>query len=142
LAQINSKLIGSSRFLYYYISNTMSIQTKKCLDLMEARSVPAFQDELDVFGLNEEQLAMWKNQEDLSPYDIVDKPKHYMLFGGEKETIDLLRDRLSHEELRGYLKGNMIKYLMRAGKKSDGEFQDICKMGKYVEMYKGEFADG
>lgn len=92
--------------------------------------------------LTKEELDKWRTEVDSQHYDVVSKPKHYMLFGGEKEVIDLIRDRLSPEELRGYLKGNMIKYLMRAGKKSDGELQDLSKLGQYVEMYKGESADG
>lgn len=48
----------------------------------------------------------------------VDHPEHY---GGEDdpyEVIKVLKAKLSPEELRGFCKGNALKYLMRAGKKS------------------------
>ena len=60
-------------------------------------------------------------------------PKHYELFNGEKQVIDLIRDRLSPEEFIGYLKGNMIKYHMRHEKKNG--LEDIRKLKQYTEWY-------
>ena len=65
-------------------------------------------------------------------YDPVDNPAHYQLFGGEKEVIDLIRDRLSYDEFFGYIKGNAIKYHMRMGLKDD-IVQDAKKLAKYIE---------
>lgn len=41
----------------------------------------------------------------------VDHPNHYN--HGGKETIDVLKDFLTEEEFKGFLKGNVIKYMHR-----------------------------
>lgn len=160
---VQGSLHNSSKYLYDYdFPNTMSIKETWLGMLTDAKN-PVIEgytfdehrdawikdmDDIKYFKpgsaleLTKEELDMWRVQVDSPSYDEVSKPEHYMLFDGKKEVIDLIRDRLSPEELRGYLKGNMIKYLMRAGKKSDGELQDLSKLGQYVEMYKGEVSDG
>lgn len=55
--------------------------------------------------------------------DMVNHPPHY---GGKVETIDYLEDKLTHEEFVGYLKGNVLKYMSRLGKK-DKPVQDAKK---------------
>ena len=57
--------------------------------------------------------------------DDVNNPQHYMLFP-DREVIELMRHELTNAEFRGYLKGNILKYRMRAGKKDDLE-KDIKK---------------
>ena len=42
-------------------------------------------------------------------------PDHYKV--GGIETIDFIKAKLSHEEFKGYLKGNMLKYISRAESK-------------------------
>lgn len=61
--------------------------------------------------------------------DVVNRPNHYQLFGN-LEVIDAIRELLTPEEFRGYLKGNVLKYRLRAGKKDNVE-QDIKKALKY-----------
>lgn len=46
-----------------------------------------------------------------------DKSTYYDV--GGIETIDIIKAKLSPEEFRGFLKGNAIKYLCRAGHKGD-----------------------
>ena len=78
-------------------------------------------------------LDIWKDEElEVVDYDAVDNPSHYMLFDGDIEVIDLVQDRLTEEEFLGYLKGNMIKYHMRAGHKGNLT-QDLQKLRKYTE---------
>tara|TARA_R110002020_G_C16258369_1_gene770304 strand:- start:268 stop:492 length:225 start_codon:yes stop_codon:yes gene_type:complete len=43
--------------------------------------------------------------------DIVNKPKHYNQYG--TECIDYIRASMSDLEFKGYLKGNVEKYLWR-----------------------------
>lgn len=43
-------------------------------------------------------------------------PSYYTLPDG-KQSIDVLKERLTTDEFRGFLKGNKIKYDSRAGKK-------------------------
>lgn len=45
----------------------------------------------------------------------VNHPPHYT--DGGIETIDFIQAKMSAEETRGFLKGNVLKYLSRAGKK-------------------------
>lgn len=47
--------------------------------------------------------------------DLVNAPPHHLI--GGIETIDFLRAKLSAAEFRGYLKGNVLKYVAREGHK-------------------------
>lgn len=51
-------------------------------------------------------------------YDEISKPSHYQLFP-DREAIGLVQHELSRSEYVGYLKGNILKYRLRAGKKDD-----------------------
>jgi hypothetical protein len=61
--------------------------------------------------------------------DLVNHPDHYK--SGGIEVIDFMKAKLTPEEFKGYLKGNTIKYLSRAGKKDD-EIQDFKKAQWYL----------
>lgn len=72
--------------------------------------------------------------------DIVNHPKHYM---GRKgiETINFIENSISEDEFKGYLKGNIIKYISRSGKKTN-YIEDLEKakwyINKLVEVLKNE----
>jgi len=66
--------------------------------------------------------------------DVVNEPNHYKLFG-TVEVIDIIKELLTEEEFRGYLKGNCLKYRLRAGKKDNVE-QDIAKAMRYEQWLK------
>jgi hypothetical protein len=61
--------------------------------------------------------------------DVVNHPSHYC--HGGIETIDYMRAKLTDEQYIGYLKGNLIKYVSRAGLKHD-EVEDIEKAQWYL----------
>tara|TARA_R110002020_G_scaffold475368_1_gene709764 strand:- start:544 stop:828 length:285 start_codon:yes stop_codon:yes gene_type:complete len=74
--------------------------------------------------------------------DLVNSPKHYMLFADGMEPFDVIRKTLTPEEYIGFLKGNILKYRLRAGKKGDAS---ICiaksdwyanKLAEFVESQK------
>lgn len=66
--------------------------------------------------------------------DAVNHPSHYDLFAdGSLETVDAIQKLLTPEEYAGYLKGNILKYRLRAGNKDD-TLQDIAKAKKYNEF--------
>lgn len=71
--------------------------------------------------------------------DLVNNPPHYT--AGGIETIDYIKAKLTPEEFIGYLKGNVIKYTSRAGKKDD-VVQDLEKaqwyMNRQIKALKGE----
>ena len=51
--------------------------------------------------------------------DNVNHPAHYV--SGGIECIDALKAQMTHEEFRGYLKGNVLKYLWRERQKGNIE---------------------
>ena len=59
--------------------------------------------------------------------DIVNKPIHYTV--GGYEAIDTIRAKMTPEEYRGYCKGNIMKYLMRANYK--GHHDQDCRKAEY-----------
>ena len=76
----------------------------------------------------------------MSKEDLVNNPKHYDLFADGTKSFDVIRQALSPEEYVGFLKGNILKYRLRAGKKGDAS---ICidkanwyadKLGVYMEI--------
>ena len=80
---------------------------------------PNFIDSVPLVG---ETLAML-------PPDMVNSPPHYKI--GGIETIDYIQAKLTPEEFRGYLKGNVLKYTSRAEYKEDAG-KDVDKMVWYA----------
>lgn len=69
--------------------------------------------------------------------DMVNQPPHYA--DRKFETIDVLKDSMTPEEFRGFLKGNALKYLSREGRKPGAE-EDLGKAQWYLDRLK-EFDD-
>ena len=65
--------------------------------------------------------------------DDINRPDHYMV--GGFEAIDVIKAKLTPEEYRGYLKGNALKYLMRANYKLDHD-KDCAKAEYYTTKLK------
>lgn len=63
--------------------------------------------------------------------DTVKSPSHYTQ--GEIETIDFIQDKLTREEFKGYIKGNVIKYVTREALK--GKTEDLQKAEWYLHFY-------
>lgn len=61
-------------------------------------------------------------------------PEHYK--HQSKETIEILKDTLSPEEFRGFLKGNVIKYLTRYEHKNG--LEDLKKAEWYLRRLTDE----
>ena len=60
---------------------------------------------------------------------LVKNPSHYKIGlkdGREIEVVDIIKAVLTEEEFKGFIKGNAIKYILRAGKKGN-EHQDLMK---------------
>ena len=78
-----------------------------------------------------------KRAEEVSPVDLsqVDHPSHYNQ--GKIECIEALRECLTPEEFRGFLKGNTIKYLWRLNGK--GKPKEDAEKGRwYLDQLIGE----
>ena len=52
-------------------------------------------------------------------YDTVEKPEHYA--SGDVECIDAIKAAMTPEEFKGYLKGNVFKYVWRERQKGGEE---------------------
>ena len=64
--------------------------------------------------------------------DLIKSPSHYT--AGGIETIDFIRAKLTTEEFKGYCKGNIIKYISRAGKKKSSTMkEDLQKAETYLK---------
>jgi hypothetical protein len=64
--------------------------------------------------------------------DEINNPSHYNT--GSMETIDLLRESLSHEQFVGYLRGNVFKYISRYHHKhAENPVKDLKKARWYLD---------
>ena len=62
----------------------------------------------------------------------VDHPSHYN--HGGKETIEILKDFLTEDEFKGFLKGNVLKYMHRY--KFKNGIEDLNKASWYLDKLK------
>jgi hypothetical protein len=60
--------------------------------------------------------------------DVVNSPFHYTRNG--METIDVIEDSMSREQYCGYMRGNIIKYLLRYEHKNG--IEDLKKANWYL----------
>lgn len=67
----------------------------------------------------------------------VAKPSHYMLFD-DIEAIEVIARSMTREQFKGYCLGNILKYRLRAGKKSELAYleKDMAKANFYGELYE------
>ena len=74
-------------------------------------------------------------------HEAITNPAHYKVCEG-LEVVDMIRAVLTPEQFRGYCLGNLIKYRMRAGKKTMSPMEDLGKAHVYeqwlAEMEGGE----
>ena len=72
--------------------------------------------------------------------DEVNNPRHYT--SGKIECIEAIESALTPEELKGFLKGNIIKYSLRAGRKdgSDDAGKARHYMQKLKEVERGDYS--
>lgn len=68
--------------------------------------------------------------------DGVKQPSHYQLFDGV-EAIEVIARSMTQEMFKGYCLGNILKYRLRAGKKSELATleKDMAKATFYLELY-------
>lgn len=68
--------------------------------------------------------------------DGVRKPSHYQVFDGV-ESIEVIARSMTVSEFRGFCMGNVLKYRLRAGKKSELATmeKDLNKAAFYQELF-------
>jgi hypothetical protein len=101
------------------------------------------------------QEAKLEAQEELAREDLIDHPSHYAKadIPSGIECWDWYELAMTEEEFIGHMKGNVLKYVFRAGRKEDGK-QDLEKAGAYLKRWlsyldgdrtvhlKGKYNDG
>lgn len=87
--------------------------------------------------LNKLEVTPTDDQPSAESIEGVTKPSHYMLFDGI-EAIEVIARSMTREQFKGYCLGNILKYRLRAGKKSELAFleKDMAKAGFYGELYE------
>ena len=70
----------------------------------------------------------------MKDYDSVENPAHYNK--GGVECIDAIRGSMGAEAFRGFLKGNVMKYVFRYEAKNG--LEDLRKARWYLERLIGE----
>jgi|FreactcultuFSWF8_1027224.scaffolds.fasta_scaffold00670_7 hypothetical protein len=58
---------------------------------------------------------------------------------GNLETIEIIRSKLTIEEYKGFLRGNILKYMTRAGYKPNNPESSDYKKAKYYLDLLNEF---
>lgn len=71
------------------------------------------------YWVDEKSSKEWPACESDWGVDMVNSPAHYTK--GGIETIDYIQAKLSPEEYRGYLRGNLLKYASRMGAKGEDD---------------------
>ncbi len=87
-------------------------------------------EEEPLFGRRGEHLETTE-----PPADNVNHPAHYKV--GGIETIDFIEAKLTAEEYRGYLRGNVLKYMSRADHKGD-RLENLKKAQWYLNREIGK----
>lgn len=83
-------------------------------------------------------VTLGKLRESIKPSadDGVRKPSHYQVFEGV-ESIEIIARSMTVSEFRGFCLGNVLKYRLRAGKKSELATmeKDLSKAAFYQELF-------
>jgi Protein of unknwon function (DUF3310) len=83
------------------------------------------------YWVDEKSSKEWPACESDWDADMVNSPPHYMK--GGIETIDFIQAKLSPEEYRGYLRGNLLKYASRMGAKGEDDAGKAAWYAKRLE---------
>jgi|TARA_B100000073_G_scaffold345549_1_gene354867 hypothetical protein len=73
----------------------------------------------------------------MSEIDMVNSPPHYN--DGDIECIDAIEASMTKQAFRGYLKGNMLKYIWRYENK--GGKEDLDKADWYLTKLRRSFLE-
>lgn len=109
----------------FYCSNVVE-SAKEFISLFEKDFQPNIEEAID-----STTEFLRENLKETEVPDNVHQPKHYKLDGLDIEVIDVIKSLLTPEQLKGYLHGNVIKYILRTDKKNGVE--DLEKAKVYLE---------
>lgn len=82
------------------------------------------------------EVTTTDDQHSTEAIESVIKPSHYMLFD-DIEAIEVIARSMTNEQFKGYCLGNVLKYRLRAGKKSELATmeKDLNKAAFYQELF-------
>lgn len=101
-------------------------------------SVNHIADRDDVYPCSADFFKLVEEEQDevvQGEQDLVNSPLHYQSSSGI-ECIEAIKAQMSNEEYRGYLRGNVVKYLWRYQQK--GGKQSLEKARWYLDKLIGE----
>lgn len=86
--------------------------------------------------LDKPEVTPTDDQPSTKSIDDVRKPSHYQVFDGV-ESIEIIARSMTVSEFRGFCMGNVLKYRLRAGKKSELATmeKDLNKAAFYQELF-------
>ena len=69
--------------------------------------------------------------------DCIKQPNHYILFD-DVEAIEIIARSMTLEQFKGYILGSVLKYRLRAGKKSEMATmeKDLAKAAQFAELFE------
>lgn len=82
------------------------------------------------FACEEEFAERKENERLMEIFDNITRPAHYQGMHG-LEAIEVHKNFLTEEELRGYYKGNALKYLLRERNKNG--LEDLKKARQHLD---------
>ena len=114
-----------------YAYNLLTQARKKMVD-----DLPVVEDTVtDIAPSVEPMFGVKKYKIVVPPGDDNINPAHYKV--GGIETIDFIEAKLTAEEYRGYLRGNVLKYMSRADHKGD-RLENLKKAQWYLNREIGK----
>lgn len=69
------------------------------------------------------------------------RPDHYGGKDNPYECIKVMREWMSDEEYEGFLKGNILKYTNRVGKKAVQPLEDATKISTYAQFLVSHYKE-
>ena len=117
--------------------NTDRPDSTTCADGVICYKVSCSECPLDAKGTTIGEVRAMKDSKTPSVEDDgVKQPSHYQLFEGV-EAIEVIARSMTQEMFKGYCLGNILKYRLRAGKKSELATleKDMAKATFYLELY-------
>ena len=101
------------------------------IDYVRQKQVEEFRKNFDKkqAQIDDDLNMLDKRVTDLMKDSLVDHPRHYNI--GNIEVLDVIADWLTGDELRGFIKGNVLKYVARERHKNG--LEDLKKARFYLD---------
>ena len=139
LTQARKKMIDDLPVVEDTVTNENArLSTERINELLQGRKKHRMQpaaswETVSVTTGGQPILAGGPTEEELNADNI--NPAHYKV--GGIETIDFIEAKLTAEEYRGYLRGNVLKYMSRADHKGD-RLENLKKAQWYLNREIGK----